>query len=296
MNLVMKMQTIKNEFLEVKINELGAELMSIKASDGTEYLWQGDPKYWRDRAPNIFPYVARLTDGKYTLFGNTYEMKIHGFAKSTLFSANCISESEVILTITENKETLKMYPYSFELSVHYRLEGNKLINEYIVKNRDNKQMYFGLGGHPGFNVPFADNTKFEDYYLQFAGDGTPTRIGFSETCFITGNDAPFKLEAGNKISLKHDMFDEDAIVLKGTAKCVTLKSDKTEKSVKVSFPNMKYIGFWHRPKTDAPYVCIEPWSSLPSRQDIIEDLATQPDLVSLEADGEYKDGFTIEIF
>ena len=103
------------------------------------------------------------------------------------------------------------------------------------------------------------------------------------------------MEEGNKLPLKHNMFDEDAIVLKDTAKSVILKSDKSEKALKVTFPNMKYIGFWHRPKTDAPYICIEPWSSLPSRQDIIEDLETQPDLVSLEAGGEYKDGFTIEI-
>lgn len=289
------MQIIKNEFLEVKINEFGAELLSIRGVDGTEYLWQGDPKYWKDRAPNIFPYVARLTEGKYKLFGNIYEMKIHGFAKDSLFSVNQVSESEIIFTITESEETLKMYPYSFKFSVRYKLEGNKLINEYIVKNNDNKMMYFGLGGHPGFNVPFADNTKFEDYYLQFEGEGIPTRIGFSETCFITGEDTPFKLEDGSKIPLKHNMFDEDAIVLKDTAKCVTLKSDKTEKAIRVTFPNMKYIGFWHRPKTDAPYVCIEPWSSLPSRQDIIEDLEIQPDLISLKAGGEFVDGFTVEI-
>ena len=43
------------------------------------------------------------------------------------------------------------------------------------------------------------------------------------------------------------------------------------------------LGFWHMPKTDAPYVCLEPWSSLPSRQDVVEDLETQPDLISLPA-------------
>ncbi len=289
------MQTIKNEFLKVEIDELGAQLMSIVGCDGTEYLWQGDDKYWRDRAPNIFPYVARLTEGKYKLFGNTYEMKIHGFAKATVFAANRVCESEVIFTISESEETLKMYPYTFEFSVRYKLEGNKLINEYIVKNKDSKTMYFGLGGHPGFNVPIAENTVFEDYYLQFEDKGTPTRIGFSETCFITGEDKPFELLEGNKIPLKHDMFDEDAIVLSETSKSVILKSDKTEKSVKVSFTDMKYIGFWHRPKTDAPYICIEPWSSLPSRQDIIEDFATQPDLISLEAGGTYKNGFAVEI-
>ena len=54
---------IENEFLQVTISDAGAELMSIRSADGTEYLWQGDAAYWSDRAPNIFPYVARLTDG-----------------------------------------------------------------------------------------------------------------------------------------------------------------------------------------------------------------------------------------
>ena len=62
-------------------------------------------------------------------------------------------------------------------------------------------------------------------------------------------------------------------MLKGTAKCVTLKSDKTEKSVKVSFPNMKYIGFWHRPKTDAPYVCIEPWYGVNDGREVKNDIS-----------------------
>lgn len=49
--------------------DAGAQLLSIRASDGTECLWQGDPAYWSDRAPNLFPYVARLTEGKYYLDG-----------------------------------------------------------------------------------------------------------------------------------------------------------------------------------------------------------------------------------
>ena len=41
---------ISNNHLTVEISDRGAELQSIKGSDGTEYLWQGDPKYWSDRA------------------------------------------------------------------------------------------------------------------------------------------------------------------------------------------------------------------------------------------------------
>ena len=93
----------------------------------------------------------------------------------------------------------------------------------------------------------------------------------------------------------HNLFDDDAIVLKNMASSVSLKSDKAEREVKVTYPNMDYIGFWHAPKTDAPYVCIEPWSPLPSRKGVIEEFSTKPDLVSLETNKIYENSFTVEI-
>ena len=74
------LHTIQNESLSVTVNELGAQLWSIRAADGVEYLWQGDARYWADRALTIFPYVARLWQGQYMLDGQTYRMPIHGFA------------------------------------------------------------------------------------------------------------------------------------------------------------------------------------------------------------------------
>lgn len=72
--------SIKNAFMTVTVSEKGAELQSILGADGTEYLWQGDPAYWNDRALNIFPYVARLNEGKYYLDGALHHMDIHGIA------------------------------------------------------------------------------------------------------------------------------------------------------------------------------------------------------------------------
>lgn len=57
---------IKNEDLTVAVSGRGAELQFVLGVDGTEYLWQGDPKYWSDMAFTIFPFVARLFGGKYS--------------------------------------------------------------------------------------------------------------------------------------------------------------------------------------------------------------------------------------
>ncbi len=45
---------------------------------------------------------------------------------------------------------------------------------------------------------------------------------------------------------------------------------------------MPYIGFWHADKTDAPYVCLEPWSSLPGRDGADEDISRMNDRIKIE--------------
>ena len=287
--------TIQNKHLTVKMDDKGAALWSVKDCDGTEYLWQGDENYWCDRAPNLFPYIARMTNGQYRLNGKTYHMDIHGFAKDMNFKAEKISDTHIVFSIKHTEETYAQYPFQFCFSIIYKLEGCKLSITYYVRNDDDETMYFGVGGHPGFNVPFENNTAFEEYYLEFDSVKEAKRVVFSEDCFLTGELTDFSLEGGVRLPLSHDMFNNDAIVLTDMASSVTLKSKTGDKGICVSYPNMSYLGIWHVPKTDAPYVCIEPWSSLPSRKTIVEDLETQPSLVSLESKCEYENGFTIEI-
>ena len=47
--------TIQNECLTVDIEDLGAQLASVRNHHGTEYLWQGDADIWARRAPILFP-------------------------------------------------------------------------------------------------------------------------------------------------------------------------------------------------------------------------------------------------
>ena len=159
--------TIQNEYLTVKIHKKGATLWSVMDHDGTEYLWQGDKKYWGDRAPNLFPYIARMTNGQYKFQGKTYHMDIHGFAKDMVFKAEQISDSHIVFSNTHTEETYVQYPFRFCFSIIYKLEGSKLSITYYVRNDDEKTMHFGVGDHPGFHVPFEKDTCFEDYYLVF---------------------------------------------------------------------------------------------------------------------------------
>ena len=58
------METISNELLTVGIAEHGAELQSIMRG-GREYLWHGDPSYWKRRSPVLFPIVGSVWNNTY---------------------------------------------------------------------------------------------------------------------------------------------------------------------------------------------------------------------------------------
>ena len=290
------MQTIRNHAMTVTVDELGAQLMSITAGDGTEYLWSGDPAYWRNRAPNLFPYVGRLTNDRYTYGGKEYQMTRHGFAKRTAFSPADQGRANLTLRMTDTPESRESYPFSFRFDVSYVLEGDTLAVVYAVENRGHETMYFGIGGHPGFRVPLEEGKGFEDYRLTFAHPSHPCRVLLSENYMLSGRDAPYPLEDGTTLPLRHGLFDDDAIILKNFERTMTLSAGEGTRGLTLSCPQMRYLGIWHQPKTDAPYVCLEPWASLPSRQDVVEDLTQQNDLVSLEPGQHYENRWTITIF
>ena len=285
---------IRNQKLQVEISDYGAELQSILGNDGTEYLWQGNPGVWDEKAPNIFPYVARLTDGKYTAEGAIYEMKIHGIVKYCTLQAEEKTENRISFCLRSNEDTKKQYPYDFTYRITYTLEDSVLKIDMSVSNHGQKRMYFALGGHPGFRVPLEERLCFEDYYLEFGRPAKPWRVGLTETCFLTGKDEAYPLVEDRVIPLRHELFHDDAIVLKHCDRQVTLASFKGSKRITATYRDFPYLGIWHMPKMEAPYVCIEPWSSLPSRDGIVEELSQQADLIGLEPGKEYTTGWQLE--
>lgn len=289
------LHTIQNDALTVTVSQDGAQLQSIVSRDGTQYLWQGNRAYWADRALNLFPYVARLTQGSYYLDGQLYHMDIHGIAPYRRFRAVRQEPDGLVLELASDAQTRAAYPREFVFQVCYQLSKSALYIIYRVENRDSRPMYFGLGGHPGFNVPLVPGKAFQDYRLRFAEPCAPLRVGFTAACFLSGADTQFPLEDGVMLPLRHDLFDQDAIVLKDVSREVTLEAPGDPHAVTVCFPQMPYIGLWHMPRTDAPYVCIEPWCSLPSAQDKIAVLEEQEDLIFLPAGEVYQNRWCIRI-
>lgn len=283
--------TLKNDTLEVKISDLGAEIQSVKRGN-CEYIWQGNPEFWECRAPIMFPFCGRQFEGKYTVNGKTFEMTNHGFAKFSEFSAKQ-DGNRILFTLTANEKTKEIYPFDFIFEVAYELVGDKLSSTLTVKNPGKEVLPATVGAHPGFNIPL-DRGEFEDWYAEFENPCSPDEILSTPAVFLTGRKRALPIIEGSKIiHLKHSYFDIDAVFMQSADRKVTLKSAKSERFVTVSFPDMPYVGFWHAKKSKAPYVCVEPWCGLPAYDGEIRELTTAPDFFRIFPAQEKTVGYSI---
>lgn len=294
--------TIANDKIQVTVTDMGAEMTSLILKEtGTEYLWQADATYWTGHAYNLFPICGRLWDGKYNYHGKTYEMNLHGFARKTAYEMIEQTDTTLTFRLTDTDTTYAQYPFHFTLLLTYTLDGASVITSFHVENHDDKELIFALGGHPGFNVPLAEGEKYTDYEIVFSEPCQPQQLCMSETCYYLGETKPFVLPNGAGLTdgksfpLSHDLFDNDAVFLTDMAKEVTLTSKVSGHYVRVTYPGMNYVGFWHKPQTEAPYVCIEPWVSIPADDGKVDAFETKRNMLRLASGKVHEQSFTISI-
>ena len=290
--------TIKNERLSVTIAAHGAELSSIydKAND-RELVWQADPAFWNRHAPVLFPNVGKYYGGHFTYNGTDYPMGQHGFARDTEFEQAASGENFVTYRLCADEESKKVYPFDFVLEITHRLNGNRLTVEWNVKNTDNKEMYFTIGGHPAFNVNVLPDTDFEDYSLVFK-EGTE-KLSYvlldAESGTAIG-DKVYELElTDSKYALKKDMFDKDALVFDGGQiewAALVLPDGKQYIALESKgFPN---FGIWSKP--GAPYVCLEPWCGRCDNKGFEGEISEKPGIIALKAGETFKKSYDIIVY
>lgn len=270
--------------LEIKTVSKGAELISCKL-DGVEKIHDGE-SFWNRHAPILFPIVGKLKDNKTEIEGKIYEMGQHGFARDMDFEK--IGENEYLLK--SNEETLKKYPFDFELYISYEINGNKLKTKYKVKNISNRDMIFGLGGHPAFKCDYST----ENYYLEFEKNENNITILQLENGLISKIVETEKYISDNKLILKKETFDSDAIIMKG------LNSNKIElkqngkKVLTFDFSGFPYLAVWS--KQEAPFVCIEPWFNTADKIDSDGKFENKENIIKLCKGEEFNCSYEVEFY
>jgi galactose mutarotase-like enzyme len=255
--------TIKNDKIEVSVKSYGAEMTSLKTvEDNLEFLWQGDPKFWKGQSYTLFPIIGGLVDDQYELDGKMFSMKAHGFARNTDFELVKETGTELVYKITDTAETLVQYPYKFEFYVTYKLEENTLKHGFEVKNLDLKEMLFSVGAHPGFNCPLYPGEEMKDYKLVFEKEEKlERRLKVGPT--LSGDKLPFMNEEKEK-QLDHSLFYNGAVIMDSLrSEWLEIRNSKNDRVIRVDFPGFPYLGIWSA-ANNGPYVCIEPWYGVDS--------------------------------
>lgn len=274
------MVTIKNERILVEISPLGAELQRI-CVDGVEYLWNGDEKFWVNRAPIMFPICGGLKDDKFTYQGKEYILTKHGYAKFSEFEVENAEETSATFLLRSNEESLAKYPFEYEFRVKFDLEGNDLKITYLIDNKTDGEMYVSVGAHEAYICPEG----IQDYDVIFPQKETLNAYELDGNLLKTSS-VPI-LNDETTIALNYDYFAIDALVfLDVKSDSVILKNRNTGRQVKLSFPEFEYFLLWTKP--GAGYICMEPWSGIQDPVSSDMDITHKPGMHKLEKAGSLK--------
>ncbi|PRY53866.1 galactose mutarotase-like enzyme [Arcticibacter pallidicorallinus] len=272
------MITLENDDIKADIHPHGAELQSVfSKKTQIEYLWNGDAAFWPRHAPVLFPIVGGLIDDSFTYNGETYHLEKHGFARDTDFEVESSTATTATFLLKSNEETLKSYPFAFELRLKYTLEANTVHLEYHVSNPAQSPMYFSIGSHPAFKVPLTEG-GYEDHALVFSEVENADSWGLNGNYLTTPSRY---LDNQQKLELKHELFYNDAVIfkdLKSTA--ISIVNNKNEHGLTYTFEGFPYMGIWAA--KDAPFVCIEPWCGIPDSIDHDQNLENKEGIIKLE--------------
>jgi galactose mutarotase-like enzyme len=279
--------TISNSILTAQIKHTGAELCSLKDNSNTEYIWSGNPDFWGKHSPVLFPIVGTLKKNSYHYNGTEYQLSRHGFAREMEFELIDKQESSATFSLASSDETLKKYPFDFELHLMYTLEDTSLKIEYKVINKGESKMPFSIGAHPAFDLP----GNFEKYSLEFEKE-EPLTFHLLEDGLISNTTEQIQLDK-KQLHLNYKLFENDALVFKKLfSKSITILENSTP-ILKVNYKDFPDLGIWTPP--NAPFICIEPWFGYSDTVDAFGNLFEKEAIQILDKNGVFNSTYSIEI-
>lgn len=252
--------TIRSGNLEARVSSLGAELQGL-ALEGTEYLWQGDERWWPRRSPVLFPTVGCLPNDEATSAAGPVHLKRHGLARIYEHEVVEAGEDHVRYQLESSPETLAAFPFDFRLNMTYALADGRLEQRFEVTNTGERDLPFQLGGHPAFSVPVAGTDEaYEDYELRFAEPWDAVSPGIGGAGLYDWDTMLTVFEGTDVLPVTHELFEKYLTVtlMDVPGRTITLAGTKSGHGLQVDFPGFDYLGLWSA-EGRAPFVAIEPW-------------------------------------
>lgn len=287
---------LENEFLSIVSSTFGGELHSIIRKDtGLEYLWNGDEEYWKYHAPVLFPTVGKVRNNTYRVNDKEYKLPQHGLARTLEFSKLYSDETSICYELKFSEESLKIYPFKFNLKIKYTLIKTSIKVEYIVENLDSSEIYFSIGAHPAFMWPLLEGEAKSDYYFEFSEKETASIMQLNSEGYFYRKEISF-LKNEKILPLSEEVFKNDALVFHDLrSKEITLKSKNHNNAISVEFSDFPHLGLWSKP-TGAPFICIEPWLGHSDYEDFHGEFKDKAGIIRLDVEKNFCCSYTITLY
>jgi galactose mutarotase-like enzyme len=269
--------TLQNDAISATIMADGAELCSLKNSQGLELLWQAGPA-WPRHSPILFPIVGLLKNNEMRHQGKIFPMTQHGFARDRRFEWSERRPKSCTLVLTDDSATRLHFPYAFRLAVTYTVESTHLDVVFEITNTGDEILPASLGGHPAFNWPLLPGLPREAYGISFSHNELEPIRRLKEGLLRDKPEAtPIK---GNFLALSERLFADDAVILDRPASHTVRYGADRGPSINVSWQGFRQLGIWSKPQ-GAPFVCIEPWYGFASPSDFDGEFLDKPGIMKL---------------
>lgn len=259
--------------IEFGINRnIGGALTSLKWN-GVEMLHQPGGKTWSGQDHCIFPFTGMLADGFYLHNGKKYEMKIHGLLNymKPIVLIDLPEHKRVLFSA--DKETLKKYPFNFDVFVDYIPDENGITISMEVINKGNETMPFYLGWHPAIQIPFdihGEDAVMRPISLELEGVSNYRTHKMADGRYCYEEFDEFE---GNIIEMNSTDFVNGASTLlssKGIESIVMRRKDDV--LVKYELGGAPVVTIWTMEK-QSNYVCVEPWWGMPDGNPLTREIS-----------------------
>ena len=268
--------TLTSGKLKAGIDPLGAQLSFLQDASARELEWNGDASIWAGRAPLLFPIVGALAHGIYRLGSDSYAMSRHGFARGRRFELLESDASHAVLRLRADAQSLKLYPFEFELDVHFALQDATLTLTSLVRNVGSVPMPASFGFHPAFRWPLPFGQPREAHAIEFEQDESAPVRRLDGAGLLTPVLHRTPVQA-RRLVLEDALFVDDVIIFDDLKSRAVIYGASDGPRIKIGFPDARYLGIWTKP--GAPFICIEPWRGVADPQDYTGDFTLKPGIV-----------------
>lgn len=225
-----------------------------------EENWHDLPGGW----PFLFPVCARVArngkTGNYLYDGHLYEMPMHGFAwRMPWRVVDASKPDELVLCLRDTAQTQAMFPFSFTVTLIYKVVQAGMSCEQIYQNHSTAPMPYYAGFHPYFLTPQPGAGK-EEVILDYR-PVKQYRYNESFTDLI-GEQPVFNVPAAitqPEINEQLTRVAADKMVKLRYPDGFSLRMEARGCEDADMFP---YVQLYTR--ADKPFFCAEPWMGFPN--------------------------------